>query len=343
MTETSAAARVFGTPELLETILLQLAETSKGWSDLLLSQRISQTFKATIGSSPKLQQTLHFRAVAVSSSKETADIHNRHVLQDIFDYPFKIDSSGVSLEISCEFGNMTFFYVDHPGIVNPELAHLGWDGMHDVQQAVSGVRKVVHTAATAAETVSGTTELLEAILLGLDTHQRCGLQTLLLSQRVCRTFQATIAGSSRIQEALFFRPIVTPKNLQHTDKRCGALNPVFLNLSGRQFEQRDFAKREIWVWCFMHVSKDLAAESHPGERRASVYLCARFNFSSAEPARELPCDSWQHMLFAQGDVLDRFRANAYDARGECISPGGKGEAGETIGNAMRRLWPRFCR
>ncbi|KAK4954158.1 hypothetical protein LTR10_007586 [Elasticomyces elasticus] len=58
---------------------------------------------------------------------------------------------------------------------------------------------------TATADVFGTTELLETILLSLDTQNCNGLRTLLLSQRVNQVFSATIAGSPRIQEALFFR------------------------------------------------------------------------------------------------------------------------------------------
>ncbi|KAK3649195.1 hypothetical protein LTR56_007035 [Elasticomyces elasticus] len=50
-----------------------------------------------------------------------------------------------------------------------------------------------------------TPELLEAILLDLGAQDREGLKTLLLSQRVCKTFMATIAGSVKLQRTLFFQ------------------------------------------------------------------------------------------------------------------------------------------
>ncbi|KAF7192765.1 hypothetical protein HII31_05906 [Pseudocercospora fuligena] len=56
----------------------------------------------------------------------------------------------------------------------------------------------------AAHAVLSTVELLEAILLNLDT------KTLLLSQRTCKTWQKVIAGSILLQEALFFRPVPQP-------------------------------------------------------------------------------------------------------------------------------------
>ncbi|TKA73388.1 hypothetical protein B0A49_06801 [Cryomyces minteri] len=56
------------------------------------------------------------------------------------------------------------------------------------------------TAAVAAHHVLHIPELLEAILLHLPP------QTLLLAQRVCRTFRAVIRASIHIQRALFFAP-----------------------------------------------------------------------------------------------------------------------------------------
>lgn len=58
----------------------------------------------------------------------------------------------------------------------------------------------------ACDQVLGTTELLEAILLHLDT------KTLLLSQRVSKAFKETIITSLPLQQALFLKPstIMTP-------------------------------------------------------------------------------------------------------------------------------------
>ena len=61
----SAQARVFNTPELLEAILSQLPP-----HDLLLAQRISRPFQAAITSSPTLQQLLFIRAAPVKDPKE---------------------------------------------------------------------------------------------------------------------------------------------------------------------------------------------------------------------------------------------------------------------------------
>lgn len=58
----------------------------------------------------------------------------------------------------------------------------------------------------AATQVLNIPELLETILLFLD------LQTLLLSQRVSRTFRDVATGSISIQKALFFKPLSTPND-----------------------------------------------------------------------------------------------------------------------------------
>ncbi|KAK5683820.1 hypothetical protein LTS10_003683 [Elasticomyces elasticus] len=94
MPETSAGARFFGTPELLESILLQLADTPKGWTELLLSQRVCQTFKATIGSSPSLQEILHFRVSAETLDDNASNRYNKHVLMKVFQPTCQVDNGG---------------------------------------------------------------------------------------------------------------------------------------------------------------------------------------------------------------------------------------------------------
>ncbi|KAK5720641.1 hypothetical protein LTR15_006601 [Elasticomyces elasticus] len=98
MTTISAAARVFGTPELLETILLQL-DTRKGWTELLLSQRVCQTFKVTIGSSHRLQEILHFRVSAASVDDAALQEQSQQVLRRIFHPPRQVNN-GAGLEVS---------------------------------------------------------------------------------------------------------------------------------------------------------------------------------------------------------------------------------------------------
>lgn len=55
-------------------------------------------------------------------------------------------------------------------------------------------------ASNAVDKVFNTPELLEAILIDLD------IKTILLSQRVNRTFNATIAGSIKLRRKLYFEP-----------------------------------------------------------------------------------------------------------------------------------------
>ncbi|KAK5121724.1 hypothetical protein LTR85_004599 [Meristemomyces frigidus] len=67
----------------------------------------------------------------------------------------------------------------------------------------------MRTMASPMERVLNTAELLEAILLCLDT------KTLLLSQRTCKSFLDTIAGSTKLQRALFFQLDTTDINASH--------------------------------------------------------------------------------------------------------------------------------
>lgn len=53
----SSTQRVFNIPELLENVLLYIPER-----DLLLSQRVNQTFQDTIIHSPRLQRKLFYTA-----------------------------------------------------------------------------------------------------------------------------------------------------------------------------------------------------------------------------------------------------------------------------------------
>ena len=72
---------------------------------------------------------------------------------------------------------------------------------------------------TAAERVVNITELLESILLQVDTR------TLLLSQRTCKSFHSTITGSPKLQRALFFQQD-TAACLSNEDPSRN--NPLFL-------------------------------------------------------------------------------------------------------------------
>lgn len=90
------------------------------------------------------------------------------------------------------------------------VSHETTVGMTDDNITAQGTTsRAEETAAVkhvACDKVLGTTELLEAILLGLDT------KNLLLSQRVSKAFQATFTDSLAIQQALFLKPSATMAN-----------------------------------------------------------------------------------------------------------------------------------
>ncbi|KAK5713775.1 hypothetical protein LTR17_017459 [Elasticomyces elasticus] len=76
--------------------------------------------------------------------------------------------------------------------------------------------------------VLDTTELLECILIHLDNR------TLLLSQRVNSTFQATITTSIHLQRKLFLRPESTSAGSTSSPKTPNKrFNPLFLDEFGR--------------------------------------------------------------------------------------------------------------
>lgn len=74
------------------------------------------------------------------------------------------------------------------------------------------------------EAVLKTTELLEGILHNLDIDI-LGMRTLLLSQRVNHTFNATTSGSPKLQQFLFFTP--TPSDSHPSISLESPENPLF--------------------------------------------------------------------------------------------------------------------
>lgn len=86
---------------------------------------------------------------------------------------------------------------------------------------------------TATPTVRGhvlcITELLELILLQLD------MRTLLTSQRVCRKWSSLVRSSSKIQESLFFEPVLpgsVPTKVQNP-LLAEVFPPFFVETKGR--------------------------------------------------------------------------------------------------------------
>lgn len=72
-----------------------------------------------------------------------------------------------------------------------------------------------------AHSVLHTTELLEAILLGLD------MRTLLLSQRVNKTFGNVIKGSLDLQRVLW---VIPDPNIAHSDLPEYSINPLIMQM-----------------------------------------------------------------------------------------------------------------
>ncbi|KAK4970714.1 hypothetical protein LTR42_007690 [Elasticomyces elasticus] len=69
-------------------------------------------------------------------------------------------------------------------------------------------------AETPCGKVLGTVELLEAVLFYLDN------KTLLLSQRVNKTFEATITGSTQLQQKLFFTSVAAGTSYRCLQEGC---------------------------------------------------------------------------------------------------------------------------
>lgn len=130
---------------------------------------------------------------------------------------------------------------------------------------------------TAMDAVVNTPELLESILVLLDT------KTLLLSQRVSRTFKATIDCSQRLQRELFFKPASARQ--WHADGP--SYNPLLLY---RTIELCTHGS-------FVHLT--LAAS---GPYRISYDVRAL-----AYPRSEFVGGSWQRMLLQQTQ-LERITA-----------------------------------
>jgi len=79
---------------------------------------------------------------------------------------------------------------------------------------------------SSAERVSRITELLEHILLALDS-----VHDLIKAQRVCRTWRDTVHASPALQRACWYRPcITTDVDKQHDENESRKLNPTLIRL-----------------------------------------------------------------------------------------------------------------
>ncbi|RAH84600.1 hypothetical protein BO86DRAFT_396853 [Aspergillus japonicus CBS 114.51] len=91
-------------------------------------------------------------------------------------------------------------------------------------------------------------EILEAILLGLDMH------TLLISARVCGTWNACIKSSRRIQQALFYVPIDADST---RTRRKSRKNPLVVDKIWSEFIYTELNSRvRHGAWFCPHTASD---------------------------------------------------------------------------------------
>ncbi|KAK3649194.1 hypothetical protein LTR56_007034 [Elasticomyces elasticus] len=194
---------------------------------------------------------------------------------------------------------------------------------------------------TAITAVLGTTELLETILLSLDTHTCSGLQTLLLSQRVNKTFKATIAGSPRLQEALFFRRTTRVDSQTIASTPQPDVNPLIRDFRALHRGRHD--ELEIRFYTFTQTSVcwlDKSPHDMAFDLRVMVY------YAPSSPARALPPGSWQRMLFSQQTTPVPFCGRLFCDNSASRSAYHGAEylhVGETLGEAVKRIWPAYFR
>ncbi|KAF2211375.1 hypothetical protein CERZMDRAFT_85541 [Cercospora zeae-maydis SCOH1-5] len=150
---------------------------------------------------------------------------------------------------------------------------------------------------TAMDRVFNTVELLEAILVNLD------LKTVLMTQRVHRTWKCTIQSSPRLQEKLFLRP---------TSVNTSILLPVYPFQSGPKSSSRSFIMGSVignppmQRNPFLHRSvidqSDLPEGSTPG------IVPSWRNMLISQPAPET-------MIFRVNEGSDHFETSVTNAGG----------------------------
>ncbi|KAK4954157.1 hypothetical protein LTR10_007585 [Elasticomyces elasticus] len=201
-----------------------------------------------------------------------------------------------------------------------------------------------------AATVLGTVELLEAILLDLGAQDRKRLKTLLLSQRVCKTFQATIQDSPKLQEMLFFRAV---KRSQGSETQTPAIrfNELLLHRDENEasFSFWDFgAGRYVYDMWSAHeygVKAHICKKTDPRCAHAqweetvvlSMVITLHLMFSELDST-----DSWQRMLLVQTEEVIPVRLEVRNK--SWVADGVKFErldVGETVRELLTRVWPKY--
>lgn len=124
---------------------------------------------------------------------------------------------------------------------------------------------------SAVDRVINTIELLEGILINLD------MKTLLLSQRVSKQFNAVIAGSTSLQQALFFKQAPKDGHKYGEDGR----NPLLIQENGLKKAR--------------FIEKDLKTRIHG--HRYGGRMAITYEFSHRDPPymRVQDTASWQRM------------------------------------------------
>ncbi|KAK5720640.1 hypothetical protein LTR15_006600 [Elasticomyces elasticus] len=196
-----------------------------------------------------------------------------------------------------------------------------------------------------------TPELLEAILLDLGAQDREGLKTLLLSQRVCKTFEATIKDSSKLQETLFFkqeqmRDVPPDAGFQHLRLNALLFDHGYMSEAeldkfrpkfgpGKSVFQPDEGSYSVSVCSTHDYSRPrLSLRDH-------INLEVRLHRQNGDPIMPFETvNSWQKMLLVQSSqalpMWISFRlipTYGYSLSSEEI------KVGETVGDLFKRFWP----
>lgn len=162
----------------------------------------------------------------------------------------------------------------------------------------------------ATTAVMDTAELREMILLQMDN------KTLLLSQRVCKNFKATIESSNDIQRKLFFQvadkvPSLRDRMRMRPDEY---VNPLFTS-SRSEFNAGKASAINFQCGDRMYgITLVTSDPFYRAQQRAFIVNveCVVEILASGEPGRQADgCESWRRMhLYAPG-----FEGNRWVARG----------------------------
>ncbi|KAK5720758.1 hypothetical protein LTR15_006719 [Elasticomyces elasticus] len=194
----------------------------------------------------------------------------------------------------------------------------------------------------AGELVCGIFELLEDILLRID------MKTLLLSQRVNKTFRFTIEASNQLQQQLFLQPLPIGKQYRCTKKNCfyaclrrGVhINPLLskgspINLSEHS-EKGPKSRASGTGWALDRRSTfrvDLEDSFDPPA------LTLWTNVPVRQSSFKIMSGSWINMLMTQPGTSpvfvrrDRYGTMVKEVASKVTGP-------QRVGDMLERYWPR---